>query len=210
MRFIRQMDAFRVHLPDEPHKHLGVHMIVLGDFRAENVHVREEMFRRTGSLLSDVILSAPIKEYAFKNWHSLSVQIQCWPSSLDAERALGNQRDVEPCAHAHMVSQKPNARHRCLSVLLNSTDDGRECPSAIEEWTREVFTLYDQCLFLPGEVHQTCLDHGCAALSQLQQMLRISGQIHRATTLLLKCCDCVSMSRDPKFLVHGHLLLSDS
>ena len=41
-------------------------MTVLGDFRAEKAHVREEMNRQTDSLLSDVILSVPMKEYALK------------------------------------------------------------------------------------------------------------------------------------------------
>ena len=36
-----------------------------------------------------------------------------------------------------------------LSFLVH-TDGDRDCPSAIEEWTREV--LYDQFLFLLGEV----------------------------------------------------------
>ena len=53
-------------LPDAPHKHLGVHMTVLGEFHAEKVHVREEMNRRISSLLSDLILTPSMKEYAFK------------------------------------------------------------------------------------------------------------------------------------------------
>ena len=36
-------------------------------------------------------------------------------------------------------------------VLVASTDGGRDRLSAIEEWTREVLTLYDQCLFPPGD-----------------------------------------------------------
>ena len=52
----------------------------------------------------------------------------------------------------------------------------------IEELALEVLALYDQCLFLPGEVaqvmrhhlFQTCLDHYCTALSQLQQVMRVS------------------------------------
>ena len=41
-------------------------MTVLGDFHAEKVHVREEMNRRIGSLLSDLILTPSMKDYSFK------------------------------------------------------------------------------------------------------------------------------------------------
>ena len=70
-------------------------------------------------------------------------------------------------------------------VLVASTDGGWACPAAIEEWTLEVLTLYEQCLFLPGEVaqimphhlYQTYLDHGCQITdSQLQQVLHLNGQ----------------------------------
>ena len=78
-------------------------------------------------------------------------------------------------------------------ILLSNTDGGRDCPSAIEEWTREVLTLYDQCLFLPGEVarvmrhhlYQTRLDHGCTALSQLQQVMRVSDQANHDSVIAL-------------------------
>ena len=56
----------RLLLSDAPHKHLGIHMTVLGDFHAEKVHVREEMNRRIGSLLSDLILTPSMKDYSFK------------------------------------------------------------------------------------------------------------------------------------------------
>ena len=66
-----------------------------------------------------------------------------------------------------------------LTVLVASTDGGKDCQSAIEEWTLKVLALYEQCLFVPEGVaqimqhhlYQTCLDHGCTALSQLQQVL---------------------------------------
>ena len=56
------------------------------------------------------------------------------------------------------------------SILLSHTyavGSSRDCPSVIEEWIWEVLILYDQLLFLPGEVeqvmrhhlYQTCLDH---------------------------------------------------
>ena len=41
-----------------------------------------------------------------------------------------------------------------FSIVLVSPDGGRDCPSTIKVCTLEVSTLYDQCLFLPGEVAQ--------------------------------------------------------
>ena len=58
---------FRVLLPDAPYEHLGVHMTVPGDFHAEKVHLREEMNRRVDSLLSNLILTPSMKEYACKS-----------------------------------------------------------------------------------------------------------------------------------------------
>ena len=161
-------------------------MTVLGDFRAEKAHVREEMNRQTDSLLSDVILSVPMKEYALKigilSVFRYSAGLVPWTlNELLEINAMWSR------AYTRIWWRRKSARGIDASpVLLNSTDGCRECPSAVEEWTREVLILYDQYLFLPGEVsrvthwhlHQTCLDHGCAALSQLQQILRVSGQIH--------------------------------
>ena len=45
---------------------MGVFVTVLGDFQAEKVHVGEEMDQRIDSLLSDLILTPSMKEYAFK------------------------------------------------------------------------------------------------------------------------------------------------
>ncbi len=50
---------------------------------------------------------------------------------------------------------------------------------AVEEWIRAVLDGWEQCIGLPGEIlrqavqhlQQSCLDHGCYALNQLQCML---------------------------------------
>ncbi len=86
-------------------------------------------------------------------------------------------------------------------MSLNRDDGGRECPSATDdsEWTRAVLDLWEQCICLPGEIsqivthhfEQTCLDHGCTALNQLQCLLRVGGR-HGAVSvveLLLLCLD---------------------
>ena len=73
-----------------------------------------------------------------------------------------------------------------LTVLFASKDDNLHCQSEIEEWTREVSTLYEQCLFLPGEIaklmrhhlYQTCLDHSYTAFLQLQQVSQDRGRAH--------------------------------
>ena len=68
-------------------------------------------------------------------------------------------------------------------MILSDNDAGRDCPSAIEVWTRYALDLYNQCMSLPGEIsqlaryflHQTCLDHGCWTLNLLQRLMRIGG-----------------------------------
>ena len=158
---------FRVLLPDAPHKHLGVRMTVLGDFHAEKVHVREEMNRRIDSLLSDLILTPSMKEYAFK---TSIVSVFRYSAGL-VPWSLNELLEINAMwsnAYTRFWWRRKSARGIDASpILLSNTDGGRDCPSAIEEWTREVLTLYDQCLFLPGEVarvmrhhlYQTCLDH---------------------------------------------------
>ena len=69
-------------------------------------------------------------------------------------------------------------------MILSNDYAGRDCPLAIEGWTRDALDLYEQCMSLPGEIsqlamyvlHQTCLDHGCWALHQLQRLMRIEGR----------------------------------
>jgi hypothetical protein len=84
-------------------------------------------------------------------------------------------------------------------IVWNCNDGGKECPLAVEEWTRAVLDLWDTCIFLPGvpgeiswivthNLRQSCLDHGCNALNQLQCLLRISDKAE-STTLRLLCLD---------------------
>ena len=55
-------EPFAVLSPNEPHKHLGVRMTMLGDFSAEKEHVRSEMRQRLAALKEDRVLSRPEKE----------------------------------------------------------------------------------------------------------------------------------------------------
>ena len=78
-------------------------------------------------------------------------------------------------------------------MCLDRDDGGRECPSAVEEWIRAVLDGWEQCIGLPGEIsrqavqhlQQSCLDHGCYALNQLQCLLRVGGQAESVVERLL-------------------------
>ena len=67
--------------------------------------------------------------------------------------------------------------------VLDKNAGGRQCPSAVEVWIRDVLDTLDQCMTLPCEIaqfilfhlRQECCDHGCTALNQLQSLLRIAG-----------------------------------
>ena len=60
-------------------------------------------------------------------------------------------------------------------------------------WIRAVLDTLDQCLSLPGEIacivtaylQNTCLDHGCYTLNQLQRLLRVSGSAESTLERLL-------------------------
>ena len=55
-------EPFAVLSPNEPHKHLGVRMTMLGNVSAETEHVRSEMRQRLAALKEDRVLSRPEKE----------------------------------------------------------------------------------------------------------------------------------------------------
>ena len=78
-------------------------------------------------------------------------------------------------------------------MCLDLDEGGRACPSAGEEWIRAVLEVWEQCISLPGEIsrqamqhlQQSCLDHGCYALNQLQCLLRVGGQADSVLERLL-------------------------
>ena len=150
---------FRVLLPDAPCEHLGVGMTVLGDFHAEKVHVREEMNLRIDSLLSDLILTLSMKEYALKTGIVSVLQYSAGlvPWSLNE---LLEINAMLSSAYTRFWWRRKSARGMDASpILLSNTDGCRDCPSAIEKWTQEVLTLYNQCLFLTGEVARVMRHH---------------------------------------------------
>ena len=105
---------------------------------------------------------------------------------LVAERAIGNKRKVEPQVNSILVAQVAAGLQHVGLMRLYSKDGGRECPPVIEERTRQVLTLNDQCLSLLGEVAQVmrhhlcpiCNVHGCTALPKQQHLLSVSGRVH--------------------------------
>ncbi len=59
-------------------------------------------------------------------------------------------------------------------------------------WTEDTLTVLDQCIQLPGEISTLVLDHvrlacssrGCAALNQLQRVIRVDGTADSIVELL--------------------------
>ena len=181
------------------------------------------MNRRIDSLLSDLVLTPSMKEYAFKN---SMVSVSRYSSGLVpwSLNELLEMNAIWSRAYTRFWWRRKSARGIDPSpVLIASIDGVRDRPSAIEEWTREVLNLYEQCLFLSGEVaqimphhlNQTCLDHSCSsccsALSQLQQVLHtcfsMAGPIiwhwDSVVELFLRRLD----EKDSKFLAHGNQFL---
>ncbi len=78
-------------------------------------------------------------------------------------------------------------------IILDKADSGRGCPSARAVWTEDTLRVVDQCIQLPGEVSTLVLDYvrlacssrGCAALNQLQRVIRVDGPADSIVELLV-------------------------
>ena len=120
--------------------------------QAAQIPIGQHRNWRIDSLLSDLILTPSMKEYAFK---TSIVSVFLYSAGL-VSWSLNELLEINAMwsnAYTRFWWRRKSARGIDASpILLSNTDGGRDCPSAIEEWTREVLTLYDQCLFLPGEV----------------------------------------------------------
>ena len=69
-------------------------------------------------------------------------------------------------------------------IVIARKDGGRACPSAQEIHMHEVLATLDQCMTLQGEscivlhhLQQESHSHGCAALNQLELLLRIVDHV---------------------------------
>ena len=174
---------FTALLPGQAHKHLGVRMTMTGNFEVEKEYVRGEMQRRLESLNADEVLSPSLKELAIKvgiiSVFRYSAGLVPWSRS-----ELNNISKMWSTGYKQAWYKKAARSADATPMILSDDDAGRACPSAIEIWTRDVLDLYDQCMCLPGEIsqlamyflHQTCLDHGCWTLNQLQRLIRIGGR----------------------------------
>ena len=59
-------EPFPVISPDQPFKHLGVRMTVMGDFSAEKEHVLSDMSKKLAALKEDRVLTHREKEVVIK------------------------------------------------------------------------------------------------------------------------------------------------
>jgi len=184
-------EPFTVLLPDEPHKHLGVRMTMLGDFAAEKDHVRQEMRRRLAALKEDRVLSRPEKELVIVtavcsvfrysagivDWTKTELDdiTKSWISAFKQAWSLPLGSDGSP-------------------MILPKSDSGRECPTAADICTAEALDTLEQCLGLPGEIAQIvrqylylqCTANGCHALNQLQQLIKVRGTASSPLEMLLQ------------------------
>jgi ribonuclease HI len=181
---------FTVLLPTVAHKHLGVRMSLTLNFGTEKAHVIDEMQRRLNELQKEEVLSPSLKELTIKigvtSVFRYSAGVVPWlQSELDTISTMwirGYKRAWFKSGARSMDSSP---------IVLDLEDGGRGCPSAPEVWMHEVLATIDQCLTLPGEIAQIilqhlcceCHAHGCAALNQMQLLLRLGGRAESGSLL---------------------------
>ena len=149
-----------------------------------------EMQHRLSALKTDKVLSPTLKE--------MGIKIGVVPVfRYSAGVVPWSRAELEQISKLWMTAYKQawsfSSNMDGSPIVLNRDDGGRECPSAVEEWTQAVLDLWDKCISLPGEIsrivthtlNQGCLDHGCYALNQLQCLLRVSGKAESTTERLL-------------------------
>ena len=188
--------AFPVQPPHKALKQLGVRIAMNNDFSEEKEYILKEMSQRLSALRLDQVLSPTLKELAIKVGvvpvFRYSAGVVPWTKTeLELISKLWRTAFKQAWSFSPKLDDSP--------MSLNRDEGGRECPSATDEWTRAVLDLWEQCICLPGEIsrivthhlEQTCLDHGCTALNQLQCLLRVGGR-HGAVSVaerLLLCLD---------------------
>ena len=111
------------------------------------------MNRLSDSQLSDLILTPYMKEYAFKTSIVSEFQYSAGlvPWLLNERLEINNMWSSMSQYTRFWWRRKSAHGINASPILLSITNGGWDCPTAIEEWTREVLTLYNQCLLLPGE-----------------------------------------------------------
>jgi hypothetical protein len=150
------------------------------------------MQRRIKELMDDNVLPPTLKELAIKigviSVFLYSAGVVPWTrSELDkiTDMWIGAYKVAWFKAAARGMDSSP--------FVLDKNAGGRQCPSALEVWMRDVLDTLDQCMTLPCEVaqfilfhlRQECSDHGCTSLNQMQSLLRISGSTGSESLLKL-------------------------
>ena len=172
--------TFQVLDATRAHKVLGVRISLTGDFTAEKRYVLENMKERVQALRIDQWLTPTLKEVAVQigiiPFFRYSAGVVPWSKTeLEYITTLWLAAYKEACTLPRNMDSTP--------FTVDREHGGRECPSATEVWIRAVLDTLDQCLSLPGEIacivtahlQDSCLDHGCYTLNQLQRILRVNG-----------------------------------
>ncbi len=122
-------EPFTVLSPDEPHKHLGVHMTILRDFSAEKEHVKTEMRQRLAALKEDRVLPRPERELvivtAVCSVLRYSAGIVDWTKP---ETELDDITKSWILAFKLLWALPPGSDGS--PMILAKSDAGRECPTA--------------------------------------------------------------------------------
>jgi hypothetical protein len=184
--------CFPVLHPDQAFKRLGLRITLTGDFKAEKAHVLKEMQARIELLAVDKVLSPSLKELllttGITSVFRYSAGLVPWTR---AELLSINQlwltayKRIWHGTAARGIDGTP--------LLLDEKHGGRSCPSAVDVWTRDALGVLEQCLLVPGEISQivlhqlkqTCHDHGCVSLNQLQRVLRLNAHARAHTVIEL-------------------------
>ena len=168
--------TFQVLDATRAHKVLGVRISLTGDFTAEKRYVLENMKERVQALRIDQWLTPTLKEVAVQigiiPFFRYSAGVVPWSKTeLEYITALWLAAYKQAWTLPRSMDSTP--------FTVDREHGGRECPSATEVWIRAVLDTLDQCLSLPGEIacivtahlQDSCLDHGCYTLNQLQRIL---------------------------------------
>ena len=173
-------EPFAVLSPNEPHKHLGVRMTMLGDFSAEKEHVRSEMRQRLAALKEDRVLSHPEKELFIVT--AVCSVFRCSAGIVDWTKT--ELDDItKSWISAFKQAWTPPPGSDGSPMILAKSDAGQDCPNAADMCTAEVLDTLEQCLGLPGEISQIvrqylylqCTANGCHSLNQLQTLISVRG-----------------------------------
>lgn len=181
---------FTVLPPGAAHKVLGVLMTLTGNYTEHKEYVTAKMEKRCLALAAeDSIPRGELKELAVTSgivsiFRATAGVIPWTGAELDGISKLWIRAFKQAWEYPQSMDSSP--------IILDKADSGRACPSARAVWTEDTLTVLDQCIQLPGEISTLVLDHvrlvccsrGCAALNQLQRVIRVDGTADSIVELL--------------------------